>query len=105
MIYYTQEKLVYMMIQPKTDGSDRYIKIPKETMDLILEYKQWFLKRTSMYKDRWHNTNYLFFQEKSGNEGKPMHPDSINTWLKSFSKKYNLPHITPMHSAILWQVF
>lgn len=79
----------------KTDGSDRYIKIPKETMDLILEYKQWFLQRTSMYKDRWHNTNYLFFQEKSGNEGKPMHPDSINTWLKSFSKKYNLPHINP----------
>ena len=48
-----------------------------------------------MYGDQWHNTGYLFFQEKASNAGKPMHPDTLNDWLSEFSKRYDLPHINP----------
>ena len=47
------------------------------------------------YGDQWHNTNYLFFQEKTGNVGKPIHPDTINGYLDRFSERYDLPHINP----------
>ena len=79
----------------KTKKSDRYINLPTETMELLKEYRRWYLIQSSIYGSMWHNTNYLFFQDKSGNEGMPMHPDSINAWLDTFSKRYGLPHINP----------
>lgn len=80
---------------PKTEESDRYITLPPETMDLLREYRTWYLMQARNYGDQWHNTNYLFFQEKTGNIGKPMHPDTINSYLDSFSDRYSLPHINP----------
>ncbi len=80
---------------PKTVDSDRYITLPNETMNLLKEYRAWYLMQARMYGDQWHNTNYLFFQEKAENAGKPLHPDGLNTWLDGFSKRYNLPHINP----------
>lgn len=41
--------------------------------------------------ERWVNTGYCFTREN----GEPMHPDSITSWLNKFSKKYGLPHINP----------
>lgn len=41
--------------------------------------------------ERWVNTGYCFTRE----DGEPMHPDSITSWLSKFSKKYGLPHINP----------
>ncbi|MBS7398060.1 MAG: tyrosine-type recombinase/integrase [Ruminiclostridium sp.] len=79
----------------KTEQSDRYVTLPIETMQLLKEYRKWYFQQALKYGDRWHNTNYLFFQEKSGNEGKPISPDSINEYLDSFSKRYGLPHINP----------
>lgn len=79
----------------KTESSDRFITLPKETMALLKEYRKWYLEQSTNYGDRWHNTNYLFFQEKSGHEGMPLHPDTITEWLDSFSKRYELPHINP----------
>lgn len=79
----------------KTLKSDRYISLPKETVDLILNYREWYLKSKLAYGNRWHDTDYLFFQEKSGNEGLPMHPDSINSYLRRFEKRHDLPHLNP----------
>ena len=31
----------------------------------------------------------------SQDNGTPMHPDSVTTWLDRFSRRYGLPHITP----------
>lgn len=28
-------------------------------------------------------------------DGAPMHPDSVTTWLDRFSKRHDLPHINP----------
>lgn len=79
----------------KTEQSDRYITLPIETMDLLREYRKWYLLQARMYGDQWHNTGFLFFQEKASNAGKPMHPDTLNDWLSKFSKRYGLPHINP----------
>ncbi len=79
----------------KTEESDRYITIPSESMALLKEYRKWYLMQVNSYGDLWHDTNYLFFQEKSGNEGRPMHPDTVNSYLDSFSNRYGLPHINP----------
>lgn len=79
----------------KTEESDRYITLPEETMNLLKEYRIWYLMQARMYGDQWHNTNYLFFQEKTSNVGKPIHPDTINSYLDSFSERYSLPHINP----------
>ncbi len=79
----------------KTEESDRFVTLPAETMELLKEYRKWYLVQASNYSDQWHNTNYLFFQEKTGNAGKPMHPDTINGYLDRFSERYHLPHINP----------
>lgn len=79
----------------KTEQSDRYVDLPIETMELLKEYRHYYLKQVRYYGDQWHNTNYLFFQEKTDNAGNPMHPDTLNGWLIRFSKRYNLPHINP----------
>lgn len=91
----------------KTEESDRFITLPAETIELLKQYRKWYLVQARNYGDQWHDTNYLFFQEKTGNTGKPMHPDTINSYLDSFSQRYNLPHINPhafrhTHTSILY---
>ena len=46
------------------------------------------IKRLGNY---YRDQNFLFAQE----DGSPMHPDSVNTWLDRFSKRHGLPHINP----------
>lgn len=79
----------------KTEQSDRYITLPIETMELLKEYRRWYLLQVQKFGSLWHNENYLFVQEKSASAGKPMNPDTINSYLNSFSKRYDLPHINP----------
>lgn len=83
----------------KTEESDRYIKLPSETMELLKEYRKWYLNCQRLFNDKWEKNRkedikgyYLFIQEETG---KPIHPDSINSHLTAFSEKYNLPHINP----------
>lgn len=79
----------------KTESSDRYVSVPPETIELLKEYRKWYMEQSSNYGSKWHNTNYLFFQEKSGSEGEPINPDTITNWCDDFSIKYKLPHINP----------
>ena len=76
---------------PKTATSDRYISLPAETMQLLRQYRAWQsgerLRLGGYYQDQ----GFLFAQDS----GKPMHPDNVNVWLRSFSKRHGLPHINP----------
>lgn len=76
---------------PKTAKSKRYISLPEETMHLLKEHKRAQtkerLKMGAYYEDR----DFVFAHEN----GSPLHPDSITTYLTRFSRKYNLPHINP----------
>lgn len=93
-LLYTSDRGLYEDTT-KTESSDRYISLPIETIKLLKEYRKWYMEQSSNYGNKWHNTNYLFFQEKSGSEGEPINPDSITNWCNDFSEKYNLPHINP----------
>lgn len=91
----------------KTKKSERYVSLPHETIDLIHTYRAWYLRRKLAYGNRWHDTDYLFFQERSGNEGLPMHPDSTNSYLERFEQRKKLPHLNPhafrhTHVSILY---
>ena len=93
-LLYTSDRGIYEDTT-KTEESERYITLPQETMELLREYRKWYITTSTAYGSRWHNTGFLFFQERSGYEGMPMNPDSVNIWLRSFSKRHELGHINP----------
>ena len=76
---------------PKTERSKRYIYLPRETMELLREYKAWQdgerLRLEGYYLDR----GFVFAQDN----GAPMHPDSVTDYLKKLSRRYGLPHLNP----------
>lgn len=76
---------------PKTEESQRYINIPKETVELLQEYRAEQDRVRAVVGDRWQETGYVFTRD----DGQPMHPDSINGWLNKFSARHGLPHINP----------
>ena len=75
----------------KTASSVRYIKLPAETMALLREYRSAYMELRLRMGDRWQDTGYLFVKE----DGTPMIPDSITSWLRKFSERHDLPHINP----------
>ena len=60
-------------------------------MDLLRQYRRWYLELRLKNGDRWHNTDFLFVKDN----GEPMIPDSITAWLRKFSAHHDLPHIHP----------
>ncbi len=75
----------------KTTNSRRFVKLPAETMELLREYRQWYLKQSCRYGDKWKHSNFVFVQDN----GAPMDPSSLTGYCSRFSKKYGLPHINP----------
>lgn len=84
----------------------RIVTIPAETVVLLREYRTWYDAEKSSYgeywqraqveKDRekerrWRGSDFLFVQAG----GWPVHPGSINSWLREFAKKHHLPPINP----------
>lgn len=86
-LLYTPERGVYESTT-KT-GAERTIKLPKETMDLLRQYRLWQLETRFAHGDRWKDTPYVF----TGECGGCMAPDTLSGYLSRFEKKYNLPHI------------
>lgn len=84
---YTPDRGVYES-STKTDTA-RTIKLPKETMDLLRQYRVWQLETRLACGDRWEDTPYVFTGEFGGH----MAPDTLSGYLSSFEKKYSLPHI------------
>lgn len=79
------------MDTPKTSESQRAINIPPETISLLRKHKKNQEQICLVVGDRWQETDYVFTRET----GLPMHPDSVNGWLKKFSERHGLPHINP----------
>lgn len=70
-------------------GDTRFIKLPGETISLLKKYRKWYIELRLKNGDRWQDTGYLFVQD----DGRPISPDSIGSWLGKFSKRHGLPHI------------
>lgn len=87
-VLYSSDKGIYEDT-PKTEKSKRYIVLPSETIKELKEYKviqgkEFFKQGIPQLKN-----GFVFSQYN----GKPLHPDSVTTYLNRLSKKYNLPHL------------
>ncbi len=81
--------------KPKNVFSRRVISVPEETIELLIQYKEWYDEQKRKYGEEWHDTGYLFVQTKKGNVGKPCNPSSFNQFLKRFAQKNNIKHLNP----------
>ena len=77
---------------PKTATSDRWITVPAATMKLLREWKAYQKEVAQKFGDFYQNKDGLLFTKE---DGSPMHPDSVTTWLDRFAKRNGLPHINP----------
>ena len=76
---------------PKTERSKRTIALPPQTMALLKEYKEWQAEEIRAWSGYYQDRGFLLARD----DGPPMHPDSVNTWLDRFSQRHGLPHINP----------
>ena len=58
-------------------------------MQLLRKYRAWQNEERLRLGEYYQYQGFLFTQEN----GNPMHPDSITSWLTKFSKRHGLPHI------------
>ena len=72
-------------------GNTRTLYLPEETMQLLREHRLQWLELKLLNGERWKDTNYVFTRD----DGRPMNPDSIGSWLAKFSRRHGLPHINP----------
>lgn len=94
----------------KTADSDRSIRLADETMELLREYRAYWLDLRREAGSEWNSfieiadgkgirhrqrADFLFVKDNGSLIGYPMHPDSITDWLDKFSNKNGLPHINP----------
>lgn len=88
-VLYTPEQGVYA--DTTKTGESRTISIPPEICKLLRQHKKEQLEWKLKMGDAWEETGYCFTRDN----GQVMFPDSINTYLYKFAKKYNLPSIHP----------
>ncbi len=73
----------------KTESSNRIVPIPDYITKTLLEYKEWYDEQKNIWGDKWIESNKLFVQDN----GKPMHPDTIGKWFKTYIEELGLPII------------
>ena len=89
-IQYTKERGIYED-SPK-NGETRIVSIAPEIMQVLREYQVQQMKTQLMLGiPDYNKCGYLFIQEN----GTPMHPSSLNHWMRKFEKENGLPHIYP----------
>lgn len=89
---YTKEKGIYTK-EPKNKSSIRTNKYPSVLFKLLKEYRTYQNIERLKLGDKWQNTDRLFTKWN----GMPIYLNTLNTWLKRFVEKTDLPHIT-VHS-------
>lgn len=90
-VLYTPDRGVYQDT-PKTESSIRWIALPQKTMDLLTIWKAAQEADAKKKGPFYNNPEGLLFTQENGS---PMCPDSVTTYLRRFSEKNNLPHINP----------
>lgn len=100
---YTKEKGPFLD-SPKTKKSVRFITLPVEVMNALYHHKaeqaQVKLRVGQYYNDK----DFVFAREN----GDPLHPCSVTSYMTKFSKKYDLPKMNPhgfRHTAASMLIF
>jgi integrase len=89
-VLYSPDRGIYVGT-PKTKTSVRFVTLPPETMKLLRQYRAWQASERLRLSEYYQDQGFIFAQDN----GSPMHPDSVTTWLDRFSKRHDLPHINP----------
>jgi len=87
----------------KTEKSNRTIALPDKLLEILSNYKLWYDQQKINYGDLWFNTDRLFLQDN----GNPLHPSTINSWLRKFNTTHGFKHIPPhslRHTCITMQI-
>ncbi|MDR3767495.1 MAG: tyrosine-type recombinase/integrase [Butyricicoccus sp.] len=88
-LLYSKERGLYE--DTTKTGNIRYIQLADETLRLLRKYRAEQNRLRLLNGDRWQDTGFVFTRDN----GLPMHPGSIGSWLNKFSERHNLPHINP----------
>ncbi len=87
----------------KTSSSKREIKMPNLLVNILLEYKEWYEEQKLIHGDLWEGKDSLFLRD----DGKPMHPSSVEHWTRDFCLTNGLKLIPPhsiRHTCITMQI-
>lgn len=86
---YVSGKGVYIST-PKTEDSNRYLRVSRTAILILLEYKRWQDAMREKVGDAWKGVpedDRIFTNE----EGQPIFPTSITQWMRKFIKRTGLP--------------
>lgn len=86
---YTAERGAYESTT-KTHNT-RFIKLPPVTMELLSEYKAEQERLQALYGSAWKQSDYVLI----GENGQPVHPDSITIWVNKFGERHGIPNMHP----------
>jgi integrase len=87
----------------KTKNSQRTIKLPNELFKILTEYKIWYDEKQIIFGDLLIEKENLFLQDN----GKPLHPCTVNLWLRKFNTAHGFKHIPPhslRHTCITMKI-
>lgn len=87
-VLYTKEKGVYIDT-PKTENSTRYIKLSENIMNELRKHKAHQSEERLRLGLYYENQDFVFTQEN----GSPLHPCSVTSWMTKFAKRHDLPHL------------
>ncbi|PKM84570.1 MAG: site-specific integrase [Firmicutes bacterium HGW-Firmicutes-11] len=79
--------------ETKNSSSNRSIKVPSATMEMLRSYRAWQNERRLELGDQWIQSKRLFTKWN----GEPIHPDTISAWFYHFVIRKGLPDIS-LHS-------
>ena len=88
-LLYSKERGLYE--DTTKTGNVHYIPLADETLQLLHKFRAEQNRLRLINGDRWQDTGFVFTQDN----GLPMHPGSIGSWLNKFSTRHGLPHINP----------
>ena len=83
---YTKAKGIYTD-DTKTKGSNRYIKVPKDILDLLESYRKVQANEFLEIGDKYQETDRLFTKW----DGRPMNPQTPYGWLKEYCEENDFP--------------
>ncbi|TJZ40068.1 site-specific integrase [Priestia megaterium] len=86
--YVNQEHII---TEPKTKNSIRTVTLPEVLISEMKKYKAVWNKKRLKVSELWEGGEYQFLFTSW--HGKPLHPSSVTTWWRRFTKRNNLKYI------------
>ena len=90
----------------KTNAGDRWLTMDTGVMEMLREYRSFYLRTAESYGTKWdYEANAVFYAAKR--YGGCVNPDTVRAFLQNFTKEHDLPHIHPhmlRHTAVSLQL-